>query len=150
VGPVGGAGGQKSVKVVTFWLVLNRHFCAGTEGQTQPVNQAWSLGYTSSPLLLLSRGSQKVGNTFLPKIKIAFVWNSDATLTLCLSQSDQSKDLFANHYSSSSTVVLVGFEPYNTTTFCVILSTIFPITYTYIGTFIGRNSSFGYSCSVRH
>jgi len=47
VGPIGGAGGQRSVKVVTFWLVLTRHFCAGTEGQTQPVNQAWSLGCTN-------------------------------------------------------------------------------------------------------
>jgi len=43
--PVGGAGGQKSVKAVTFWLVLTGHFHARTEGQTQPVNQAWSLGY---------------------------------------------------------------------------------------------------------
>jgi len=50
VGPVGGAGGQKSVKVVTFGLVLTRHLCAGTEGQTQPVHQAWSLGYAESEI----------------------------------------------------------------------------------------------------
>jgi len=43
VGPVGSAGGQKSVKVVTFWLVLTGHFYAGTEGQTQPVNQLYTI-----------------------------------------------------------------------------------------------------------
>jgi len=53
VGPVGVACGQKSVKVVTFWLVLTRHFCVGAEGQTQPVNKAWSLGCAESEISCL-------------------------------------------------------------------------------------------------
>jgi len=37
-GPIGGAGCRKSV-FSHFWLALARHFYAGTDGQTECVNQ---------------------------------------------------------------------------------------------------------------